>query len=84
MDETNGATVRKRLVSAMRLRGLTSYALDVAIGKTRYCAYVVNGRCECPGIAMIELLARALRVEPAWLAFGAGPICAVDDTANAA
>lgn len=68
------ATVRERLTFALKLRRMSAHAVDVAIGTTRYTAYVASGRNERPGLEMIEAMATALRIEPAWLAYGAGPI----------
>ncbi len=68
------ATLGERLTFAMALRGTTANAIDVALKKNRYTAYIANGRTINPGLEALEQMANHLDVDCAWLAFGKGDL----------
>ena len=78
------ATVQQRLVYALRLRRMSAEAVDREIGRKKYTAYIANGTTLRPGVDVIEPIARALHVDPAWLAWGKGPTPRADEPATVA
>ena len=72
MDSLASGTVGRRLLQARRFHGLTMAALAQ---KANVGAATINhiekGR-QIPGADTIERLARAMDLDPCWLAYGTG------------
>ncbi len=66
-------TLAERLRYAIDLRSISADQLDRDLGKSKYVAYIANGRTVSPSYDVVVQLAKLLDVDHEWLAAGEGP-----------
>ncbi len=74
----------ERLRRVRKAAGLNPFALSAAAEVAKNSVSVLEEGEVCPRLPKVEQLARALRLSPAWLAFGLGDAAAVEQTPGCA
>lgn len=69
--ELRCAAIGARLRQAREALGLSRHALGKAAGTTGTTVQTIEDGLSMPGLDIVEQLAKALRVTPCWLAYGA-------------